>query len=125
MSSPFAVAADVRNFVSTSLTLPADAELTRMIARAQYVVTMNAGGWDVDTSGNATDVSVQATLKDATCAQVEMWLEMGEAVDIETWPTSTTAYQSGGVSVAGPPAKLAYRAFEILSLAGLFGAVGY
>lgn len=64
-------------------------------------------------------------LRDASCAQVEFWLSVGEAADIETWPQTTQSYQSGDVQTAGPPLKLAWRAREILDLAGLFGAVAY
>lgn len=70
--------------------------------------------YDVDTDGAATDVDVAAALRDATCAQVEQWVEVDEANAIDG--LAGTARAVGG-GVRAP--ELAPRAVRILSNAGL------
>jgi len=112
----------VKDYAGSGVTYPDDDELWRMIHRATSVIDRNAGGWDVDVDLLPTSMDVAQTLNDATAAQVEMWLGMGEGVDIETWPTTTQTYQSGDTTVAGPPSRLAYRARRELMIGGLWGA---
>lgn len=114
---------DLATYIGASQTLPSDAEQTRLLARAQELVDDAVVAWySTDSAtGIPTDDVIAGTLRDATCAQVEAWLQMGEAVDIESWPKGTTgaSYRMGRVAVAGPPEKLAPRALRILSSEGL------
>lgn len=70
--------------------------------------------YDVDVDGAATDPDVAAALRDAVCAQVEQWVEVGEENSIDG--LAGTARATGG-GVRAP--DLAPRALEILLLAGL------
>lgn len=95
-------------------TAPDDAD--RLLARASTVVdTAVIAPYKVDEDGHATDVDVDGALVDATCAQVEFWLHVGEEHDIEG--------VRGDVSTPGTsftlPGTVAPRAASILSLAGL------
>ena len=74
-----------------------------------------------DASNVPTAAAIAKALSDATCAQVEMWLGMGEQVDIESWPTpkSGLGYQAGRVRAYAMPDKPSPRAVRILLLQGL------
>lgn len=110
----YATEQDLADYLGVSLAdLPSDSE--RLLERASEDV-------DYYTLGRATQG--EAT-KLATCAQVEMWLEVGEETSIRgalasfsigRW-SATYANVSGG-SGGGPPA-LAPRAKRHLLLAGL------
>lgn len=75
--------------------------------------------YDVNsTTGIATDADLAAALRDATCAQVEQWVEVGEENAVDG--LAGTARAVGG-GVRAP--ELAPRAVRILSNAGLIQPV--
>lgn len=97
----------------------------RILMRATEVIAdATTTGYYVDGDGNATDSDVIAALRDATCAQCEQWLEVGEENDIAGYSRASTM-SVGGVNVSSLPAILAPRARRILRLAGLMQAVAY
>lgn len=60
-------------------------EIARMLDRASSLVddlTCRAR-FKVDEDGTAIDATIAAALRDATCAVVEMWLEVGEDNDVD------------------------------------------
>lgn len=93
------------------------ADVDRLLARASAKVDgMVRACYDVDDNGAPTDADVAAALRDATCAQVEQWIEVGEANDIDG--LAGTQRSVGGASGLRAPSR-APRALEILSTAGL------
>lgn len=88
--------------------------LARASTRIDGVVT---APFDVDPNTDLpTDTDVAAALRDATCAQVEQWLEVGEENDIDGLAGTEVSVQ--GYSGKRAP-KVAPRAFDILQQAGL------
>lgn len=111
--------------------LPADiltsieADAPRLLARASEVIAEAVTtGYSVDLDGNPYDTTVADALRNATCAQVEQWMEVGEENDIAGYHRST-AVSTQGLSLAGLPASLAPRARRILRAAGLMWARTY
>lgn len=112
----YATEQDLADYLGVSLAdLPDDAE--RLLERASEDI-------DYYTLGRATQS--EAT-KLATCAQIEMWLEVGEETDIRgalqsfsigRW-SATYAGAAGGAGSGGGPPALAPRARRHLLLAGL------
>lgn len=104
--------------------LPADvlAELgdtTRILMRATEVIQEAAAtGYYIDPDGNPVDDRDKQALRDACCAQVEQWCEVGEENDIAGYPRTTTM-GTGGLTVSALPATVAPRARRILRQAGL------
>lgn len=119
---PYATAADLTAWLpSGSEVVDAD----RLILRATEVVAEHVTtGYALDTAGDPAVTEVAAALRDATVAQVEQWLEVGEENDVAGYPR-TTAMSSSGMNLSALPAILAPRARRILRLAGLTGAVIY
>jgi hypothetical protein len=76
-----------------------------------------SASYDTDDDDLATDDVILAALRDATCAQIELWVTLGERLDIEAWPAGT--YTGGKLTVAGPPGRIAPRAARILRSEGL------
>ena len=68
------------------------------------------------TTGLPTDTDVAAALRDATCAVVEAWLEVGESNDIDGLAGQQIAVQgfTGKRAPEKPP-----RAVRLLKIAGL------
>lgn len=96
---------------------PTGAAATRILTRAWETVEEHlAGYYVVDAAGLATDAAIVTALKNAQCAQVEQWLEVGEESDIAGYSGVVSA--GGGVSAEAPP-ELAPRARRILNKAGL------
>lgn len=97
----------------------------RILARATEVVAEHVTtGWALDTAGNPADADVKTALRDATCAQVEQWLEVGEENDVAGY-SRATSMGSNGLNLSSLPSILAPRARRALRLAGLTGAVAY
>ena len=92
-------------------------DAARMLARASELVDETVRTpFDVDDDKMPTDADVAAALRDATCAVVEGWLEVGEANDIDG--LAGTQISTGGYSgLRGP--MLPPRAARILRNAGL------
>lgn len=97
----------------------------RVLGRASdVVVDACAAGWRTDRDGNAVDVAVVNALREATCAQVEFWDEVGEDHDVVGLPP-TTFVSGGGLSVNRMPGALAPRAARALDRAGLRRGVAW
>lgn len=109
---PYATSAELTAWVGTAVT-GAD----RLLARASELmdVTVTAS-YSVDADGIPTNAEVAAALRDAACAQVEQWVEVGESNDID-------GLAGSDISVSGYTGKraplLAPRAARILHAAGL------
>jgi hypothetical protein len=112
----YASSANLLEFLGRSVELPENVDA--LLCRASEIIDAVTLG-RVDTSV-ASDVEAA---KQATCAQIEFWLEVGEENDIsgpvETKQASkvTLGYGSGGNRIA--PLYLAPRAERILFNAGL------
>lgn len=76
----YATTAQLADWVGDSQDLPADPEQTRLLDRASTLVDslLIEAVYDVDADGNPTSTDVADALADATCAQVEHWLESGD-----------------------------------------------
>ena len=99
-----------------STTAPAD--IDRLLMRASELVdnTVTLAYAVDDTDELPTDTDLAAALRDATCAQVEAWQEVGESNDVD----GLAGVDISVGSYSGPRApKLAPRAFRILQNAGL------
>jgi len=102
--------------------LPADAlgggDTTRLLERASRRIdkACRAPYSAHPTTGLATDASIAAALRDATCAQIEFWLEVGESGDVDG--LDSTEYSVPGYSGTRSP-RLAPRALDELEQAGL------
>lgn len=94
------------------------ADAARLLARAsQRIDATVLAVFDVDTDTQMpTDTDVAAALRDATCAQVEQWLEVGEENDIDGLAGTQIAVT--GFSGKRAP-RIAPRALDILRDAGL------
>lgn len=130
---PFATATDLAGTTSPGQVawLSADqlaelgADADRMLLRATEVVAEAVTtGWALDTAGDPAVAEVKEALRDACCAQVEQWLEVGEENDVAGY-SRATALGVGGVNVSSLPSILAPRARRILRLAGLNGSVAW
>lgn len=116
----YATAADLAAFVSSDTTLPVTGELDRLLSRASELVDgYVTRPFNVDGNGAPTDTDVAATLRDATCATVEAWLELGEEHDIAGIRGDIS---TGPLSWQLPP-TLPLRARRILDNAGLMQTV--
>lgn len=124
---PLATPADLTAWLPAdgTITVPTGPEAERLILRASETVAEHATvGWTVDTLGDPDVTEVREALRDATCAQVEQWLEVGEENDIAGYPRGT-AMGMGSMNLSRLPSILAPRAKRILRTAGLTGAVAY
>jgi hypothetical protein len=81
-------------------------------------------GYSITDVGDPSDPVIAEILRDACCAQVEQWLEVGEENDIAGYPR-TTAMGIGGMNVAALPSVLAPRARRILRRGGLTVTVAW
>lgn len=124
-----ATAAELTDWLPSSTPEVDDAE--RLLVRASEVVDATVTvAYDVDADTTlATDETLAGALRDATCAQVEFWLEVGEEHDV-IGLGGTGGGQGGGIrigalSLSQLPPVLAPRAQRILATGGLLGsAVG-
>lgn len=90
-------------------------EADRLLLRASELIDGAVRQpYDTDDDGLATDSDVAAALRDATCAQVEQWVEVDEANAIDGLAGTQRALGGG---VRAP--ELAPRARRILLNAGL------
>lgn len=94
---------------------PADAD--RLLLRASELIDAQVvAAFDTDDNGIPTDAEIAAVLSDAACAQVEMWLEVGEANDVDGLAGS--AVNVGGYSGRRAP-RVSPRALDLLREGGL------
>lgn len=124
----YATTAQLDTWVGESQTLPSTDEQTRLLERASQVVDAILIGavYAVDSNSLPTDSDVADALADATCAQVEWWLESGDEHGSATaWDQVSIGSVSlgrGGSSGGGGGAStpvVAPRAAQRLQLAGL------
>jgi hypothetical protein len=93
---------------------PVDDAADRVLARATELIGWASfGTYTVDSlTGLPVLATVVDALRDATCAQVEQWLEVGEESDIGGWDQDTTKITS----------PIAPRAIRILTAEGILNA---
>ena len=113
----YATRDDLAAYVGSGVTLPDDAEVDRLLARASELIDQKAlRRIDPGCPAHA------AAARQAVCAQVEYWLQHGEDLDV-TGPV--LSYSIGSMSInygVGGPRRvdeLAPRARRHLVLAGL------
>jgi hypothetical protein len=128
----YATSEQLGNYLSddqeTPATVPADA--ARLLVRASELINdhIAAAVYDVDDDEQPTDAKIVTALVNATCAQVEHWLEGDEEDDV-LGPTQGAAIggmqqQYGAGENRVTPMYLAPRAARHLRRAGLLsGAV--
>lgn len=117
MTVAYATTAEVLAWLPSTETPATD--LARLILRASALVDANVRAmYDTDTNGAPTDADVAAALRDAVCAQIEAWQEVGEVNSIDGLAGSQIAVDG----YSGPRAPdLAPRARNALKVAGLLG----
>lgn len=99
-------------------------ECERVLERASELVDEITGRpfYEVDAAtGNATDETVAAALRAATCAVVEQWLEVGEENDVDGLAGDTISVP--GFSGHRAPA-VSRRVLRLLRPAGLLAQPG-
>jgi hypothetical protein len=114
MLSPYATIDELADFLG-SRSAPIDAE--RLLRRAsERVDSLVTAGFAVDSDGIPTDAGTARALRDACCAVVEFWMEVGEENDLDG--LAGTPVSGGGVTGRRAPAN-SVRAIRILRKAGL------
>lgn len=120
----FATADDLSAYLPPGAEV-AENDVDRLLLRASELVAEHVtSGYTVDTTGAPTVDWQIVALRDATCAQVEQWLEVGEENDTAGYRRGTSM-SSAGLSISSLPSVLAPRARRILRSAGLMYAVSY
>lgn len=94
--------------------IPTGNAATRVLARASELIAANIVGMLPEDPVPAT---VTAALRDATCAQVEQWADVGESNAIAGYPRDTAL---SAVGVSKLPDVLAPRAVMLLRAEGLY-----
>jgi hypothetical protein len=119
--APFATATDLGAYLPAGTEVDSQ-DADRLLARASELVAEAAtAGYSTDLDGAPVDDWDKDALRDATCAQVEQWLEVGEENDVAGY-SRATSFGTGGLSLSSLPSILAPRARRILRSAGLTGA---
>lgn len=118
MTVAHATVAELEDWLGAGRTVE---EPERLLLRASELVDEHVlAAFDVVVAtGLAADPIVAGGLRDAVCAQVEYWAEVGEDHDIIGLPADTSL--SVGFSMSRQPPVLAQRARRILVGAGLLG----
>ncbi len=119
MTVAYATEDDLAGYVAAAAGLE---DASRLLTRASELLDDKVrASFEVDDDTNLpTHTGVAAALRDATCAQVEFWLEVGEEHDVEGLAGRQVSIQ--GLSLAALPPELAPRAQRILRTAGLLNA---
>jgi hypothetical protein len=114
MAEPYATTSELADWLGTSA--PADAE--RLLERASELLdSIVVASFAVDPETKLpTDADTAAALRDACCAVVEFWREVGEENDVDG--LAGTPVSTGGYSGRRAPAN-SPRAIRILRQAGL------
>ena len=118
MADAYATAAELTAFLAAGTVV---AEPVRLLTRASELLDdVVRRPYAVDTvTGLPTDADVAAVMRDACCAQVEQWLEVGEDNDVDGL-AGTQASIAGYSGLRAP--RLAPRALRILRNAGLLSS---
>jgi hypothetical protein len=96
----------------------------RLLQRATELIAHNVlTPTPTDAAGLPEDEILAEAVMQATCAQVEQWLAVGEDNAIAGYSRGTSM-SVGGVAIGGQPATLAPRAAAILRAAGLTRPAG-
>lgn len=115
---PYATHEELETFIETAYEFPLDT--VRIRTRASELIQEAIGGRQI--TEWVTDLAHLASLREATCAQVEFWLEVGEEFDVAGVPSEPMSF--GGVQLKAPMI-LARRARRHLFADGLVsGLVG-
>ena len=114
MAAAYATTADLAAWLGTDA--PEDSE--RLLRRASELLDATVyGAYAVDSAtGLPADPDAAAALRDAACAQVEFWVEVGEAHDLDGGAGSQVSV--GGLAMQRP-GRLSGRALDLLRTAGL------
>lgn len=117
MTVAYATVSDLESFIGGE----APDGVARLLERASEVIDgVVRAPFDVDTTTDLpTDSTVAAALRDATCAQIEFWAEVGEEHDIDG--SAGKSMSIGQLNISELPPVLAPRARRALSNAGLMG----
>lgn len=113
MTDSFATVAELTARLSSTYTVPADAE--KLLLKASELIDDYTRG-SAQLGFDSDDTALHTDLSDATCDQVEYWLEVGEEHDI-IGPVG--GLQAGRVQIRNSPPTLAPRARRKLLAAGL------
>lgn len=114
MTVAYASEGDLASFLPEG-TVATDAP--RLLARASELLDGTVlAAFDIGDDQLPTDTAVAEAMRDACCAQVEFWLEVGEENDIDGLAGTQVALT--GYAGKRPP-RVAPRAFDILQTAGL------
>jgi hypothetical protein len=117
---PYASMAELETYLDDSA--PADA--ARLLQRASELIALAVvTPYEVDPVLNLPkETYVSEALRDATCAQVEWWLETGDEKDVLTgW--STISFIGALFLSGGGGRRLAPRAKDALARGNLLGGV--
>lgn len=123
MTDTYAGTSDLSTRLSGAYVLPTNA--AQLLEKASELVDFATLGraqeaWDAVPTVNLTAAQIAATkalLTQATCDQVEYWLEVGEEHDVVGLHGSL---QGGRVQIGRLPGYLGQRALRTLLRAGLF-----
>jgi hypothetical protein len=111
---PYAISQDLATYLGTAA--PTDAD--RLLLRASEMVEEAMGA-----NYDSTDTTLAEAARQATCAQVEYWLEVGEQQDLRGPLVGLTmgkvSYQYGTGKDRVSPSYLAPRAKRYLAQRGL------
>jgi hypothetical protein len=120
MATSYATPAELANWLpAEKLEEVGEGDADRLLARATDLIDSKVVfPYRVDDMTKLpVDAGVAAAMRDACCAQVEFWIEVGEENDIDG--LAGTPVNVAGYSGRRPP-TLGPRALQILRNAGLF-----
>lgn len=102
---------------------PAPPDGQRLLQRATEMIdTYVFGMYEIDSVTNLPIATkVREALRDATCAQVEFWLQTGDEADVLSGHSMVSI--PGAMTTSGARTRLAPRAKNALSRANLLQAV--
>ena len=114
MAAAYATTAELAAWLGTDA--PPDSE--RLLSRASELLDATVYvAYAVDSAtGLPADPDAAAALRDAACAQVEFWIEVGEVHDLDGGAGGQVSI--GGLSMRRP-GRLSGRALDLLRTAGL------
>lgn len=119
----YAVASDAEDFMSADVWSVVEADADRLLLRASELLDEKVRlPFAIDVDGLPTDPDIAVALRDACCAQLEFWAEVGEEHD--TGGMANRQASIGHLSLQQLPPELGPRARRILAVAGLLTASG-
>ncbi len=115
MSDTYATRAQLVARLSAAYTAPADPEATQLLMKASELIEYATLGRSAAVFASGTQAA-KDLLANATCDQVEAWLEVGEESDVVGL---TGMLQSGRLMIGKLPPRLGQRAARTLRRGGL------